>query len=232
MGDIKEANKRIEIAAKHGEMVLNLSMLKLTTKELEELISSISKELPELEDLNLAYNDISEIPDNISQLANLNALILNSNKIVDIKPLTKLLGLVHLQLGGNKLKDISSISLLKELTVLELNNNKIQDISSISHLKKLIVLELYNNRIRNIEPVAQLTELQFIDLGNNKELNDVTPLLNLINEDKLIFLMKEKEMTIEAINKVLIRMIENELVLNFKADIISAILEKKQEFMK
>jgi internalin A len=55
----------------------------------------------------------------------LTSLYLNSNKIIDIKPLAKLSKLTSLYLDRNQITDIEPLAQLRNLTQLYLNRNQL-----------------------------------------------------------------------------------------------------------
>jgi len=87
-------------------------------------------------------NSISELPDNIDKLINLNTLILNSNKIRTLpNSITKLTKLEVLDLSINKeldiIKDLEKLKVLKNLKVLKIVDVKLRR-DDIATLKKAL----------------------------------------------------------------------------------------------
>ncbi len=127
--------------------------------------------------LDLSSQNLSVIPNVISQFKNLEALKLSDNNIRDIeqslKTLTKL---QFLELSGNKLTHIDCSQLYgsrDEITELYLRDNYIQRIdSSINVLRNLELLNLGNNKIKEFSNHIELTELRFlyIDINRLKDL--------------------------------------------------------------
>ncbi|MCL1903096.1 MAG: leucine-rich repeat protein [Oscillospiraceae bacterium] len=114
------------------------------------------KRLSDISNLSERYNaeDVQE-------------LILSSNKITDISPLSEFRNLKRLYLNKNQIVDISPLAKLKNLEQLFLSNNKISDISSLNDFDKLERLDLNDNEITDISPLSQLTCLQILKLKGN-----------------------------------------------------------------
>ena len=124
-------------------------------------------------------NNISSIPDEISNLKKLTKLILcYTHEISDISFLEKLTNLRHLDLGANKISDISILKKLTKLQNLYLNNNYISDISFLENLTGLQYLNLYDNQVSDISYLKNLTELRYLKLNSNK-ISDISYLENL-----------------------------------------------------
>jgi hypothetical protein len=98
---------------------------------------------------------------NVTQIAN---LVLNANRISDIRPLKNLTQLTRLELYNNKISDISALSNLGNLTKLYLGRNIIKDISPLKYLKNLAVLDIHQNDVKDITPLGDLTGLKELDI--------------------------------------------------------------------
>ncbi|WP_337871639.1 leucine-rich repeat domain-containing protein [Ignavibacterium sp.] len=64
--------------------------------------------------------------------------------------------------------------------------HKITSINGINNCQNLIYLALPNESITDLAPLSNLTKLKFIDLNQNYTINDITPIYNLVNVEKLI----------------------------------------------
>jgi len=95
------------------------------------------------------------------------ALSLENNQIVDLKPLSTLTKLILLDLGNNQIVDLKPLSTLTNLIVLDLGNNQIVDLKPLSTLTSLDELILGNNQIADLKPLSTLTNLDELYLGNN-----------------------------------------------------------------
>jgi hypothetical protein len=98
----------------------------------------------------LVGNEISKIPDAISELKKLTELNLNSNQISEIPDvISTLKNLTKFNLFNNQISEIpDAISELKNLTELDLNSNQISKIpEAILKLKNLKILMVRNNPI-------------------------------------------------------------------------------------
>ena len=120
----------------------------------------------------------------LSQLTNLEGLLLNINKIVDVNALSELTNLEQLLLDHNQVVDVSALSQLKNLKRLWLDNNQIVGVSWLSQLTKLDRLQLNNNQIVDVRALFRLTNLEWLVLDNN-QIVDVSPLFQLTNLSEL-----------------------------------------------
>lgn len=121
--------------------------------------------------LLLHNKNITEIPDSIGQLTNLESFMINDNKINKISPeigkLTKLRGL---NLGNNALTEIPpEIGNLTNLEELYLNKNKLTSLPpEIGNLSNLELFILNNNEFTELPPeVTNLTNLEELYLKTN-----------------------------------------------------------------
>ncbi|MHA1492231.1 MAG: leucine-rich repeat domain-containing protein, partial [Promethearchaeota archaeon] len=161
---VEYKGKVIKLKLKEGALSLDLSGEKI---EDISLIEGLDKH-PNLQVLNLGYNQISEIK-GLSKLTNLKRLNLSNNNIFEIKELGNLINLEELNLSKNNLteiKGLENLSKLKELNLWKNQINKIKGLNDLSDLQKLILID---NDIRTItiENVESLKNLEVLALQAN-----------------------------------------------------------------
>ena len=95
-------------ATQHGK--LNISYLDIPAITPEQ-VAEIKSRIPNLVELDLRSNQLTDLPDELAELRNLRNIRLNYNKFEHIpKVLTKLKRLTKLELGGNLLRDVDALS--------------------------------------------------------------------------------------------------------------------------
>ncbi|MBL4663581.1 MAG: leucine-rich repeat domain-containing protein [Flavobacteriaceae bacterium] len=149
--------------------------LKIALKRIEE------ERLNPTDELYLTDLELIEIPVEVSNLRNLEALYLNGNQITEIKNLEQLKNLQILHLGNNQISEIKNLEQLKELLRLRLDSNQISEIKNLEQLKELQILHLGNNQISEIKNLEQLKKIQSLQLSRNKiiEIKNIEPLKKL-----------------------------------------------------
>jgi small GTP-binding protein len=138
---------------------LSLSVLSPSIGELTSLKQLIlGRKRPRLGEKNI--NQLTTLPSEISQLINLETLVIANNK------------LSHFPI---------EITELRNLTSLDLSRNQITEIpDAIAQLKNLRSLDLSNNQIRKIpEAIAELPNLTSLNVGGNPI---VTPPLEIVEK--------------------------------------------------
>ena len=102
--------------------------LNLRNNSLSEIPNSITR-LTNLQSLDLRHNSLSEIPDSITRLTNLKSLDLSNNSLSTIpESITRLTNLKTLYLNSNSISAIpESITRLQKLTRLNLDENPITE---------------------------------------------------------------------------------------------------------
>lgn len=128
-------------------------------------------------DQNKAVNLMTDLTP-LSNLTELNKLILKKNSFGNISALSGLSRLERLDLVDNNINDITKISSLTNLSSLNLQNNNLSDISALADLTELNSLNLQNNRLHDISELAGLKQLKTLRLAGN-ELSDIRPLSGL-----------------------------------------------------
>ncbi|KYQ96706.1 villin [Tieghemostelium lacteum] len=147
-----------------------LKSISLTRNRIHSLdgISSIVK----LEEVDLSYNSLVRLQDELFKCIQLIKLNLSFNQINQLPPLIGNLRLLQLlNLSNNSINLIpSDIGQLGNLTILNLSFNQLQalpkEIGKMNSLNKLI---LNNNKIQNIpNEIGGLVQLQLLDLAENE----------------------------------------------------------------
>ncbi|CAA6817843.1 MAG: Unknown protein [uncultured Sulfurovum sp.] len=157
------------------KIILRLSNLKYlelrSTDNITEIPNEISN-LSKLEYFNLDNNKIGKISDEISKLTSLKTLDLSRNNLTSIpNGIAKIINLEKLDLSSNKITSIPShISKLINLNELDLDNNELNVISkNLFQLNNLKTLDLRENLIEKIpNKISELTQLEELYLSSNE----------------------------------------------------------------
>ena len=167
--DPERLKSRIAEAKKGGR--LNLSYLKIAELS-PNTINQIKTSLPNLNEIDLRGNLLTEVPKELGELTSLRVIRLSFNKFSELPSvLSSFSGLKRLDFTGNLLQEIrNEISELQSLEELDISGNKITTIGdNITSLKQLQILKAENNSIEELsENIGVMTELQRLDLSNNR----------------------------------------------------------------
>ncbi|HUW62494.1 MAG TPA: leucine-rich repeat domain-containing protein [Candidatus Bathyarchaeia archaeon] len=106
-------------------------------------------------------------------------LLLGSNQLVNLEPLSGLTNLQSLTMEDNQISDITPLAGLVNLEYLWLKNNNIGSIAVLSGLSKLNQLMLHGNPLTDLSPLAGLISLK--ELWAGYEIGDLAPLAGLTN---------------------------------------------------
>jgi internalin A len=164
--------KKIREAREKGLKRLDLSY---DVREERERLTQIPDEvfgLENLEELILRNNTLTSIPESISTLQNLTKLDLSYNKLTVLpESISRLQHLTYLWLIKNKFTAVPQvIKQLKKLVSLNLASNQISSLPEwLFQLQDLASLNLFNNAISIIpEAISKLQKLTFLGIRNNK----------------------------------------------------------------
>ena len=142
----------------------------MTRQELLEIINQAARD--GRTNLDLSGKGISELPDEIGQLANLQILDLRNNQLKTVpESLGQLANLQELYLYNNQLKTVpDSLGQLANLQELYLFSNQLKTVpESLGRLANLQWLDLDNNQLTTVpDSLGQLANLQELDLDNNQ----------------------------------------------------------------
>jgi internalin A len=164
--DLREAQKRIEKAARDGAKTLGLNGLGLTMLPPE--IGSLTA----LQTLDLHHNRLTALPPEIGSLTALQTLDLNHNRLTTLPPeIGSLTALQALNLSSNRLTTLpSEIASLSALQTLDLYSNRLTTLPpEIGSLTALQALNIYNNELVALPPeISSLTALKTLNLNSNR----------------------------------------------------------------
>jgi len=163
---------------------VNLTTLNLNENQLSGLPDEITQ-LANLTTLDLSENQLSELPAEMTQLANLTTLDLSSNQLSELPDeITQLVNLTTLYLGGLQLKELPmEIAKLTNLTTLSLAGNNLSELPmEITKLTNLTTLYLGSQQQSGINNNRHITYM-----GSKNQLSqlpiEITRLVNLTTLD-------------------------------------------------
>lgn len=161
------------------EQLKNLKYLYISNSDLDmnDAIFKI-KNLPNLQELNIRYSNLTILPHEIGFLSNLVRLSVSGNPQLNLSDLILkiryLPSLIELQLNANELSTLpKEIMLLTNLTVLGLGVNPNIDLvdafEKLKYLPHLTDLNLWKSEITHIpSEIGQLVSLENLDLWGNR----------------------------------------------------------------
>ncbi|MBW4527170.1 MAG: leucine-rich repeat domain-containing protein [Phormidium tanganyikae FI6-MK23] len=181
----REAERRIESARQEGATELDLGGMGLT--EVPETIASLSQ----LQLLDLDNNQLTELPEAIASLSQLQLLSLTNNQLTELpKAIASLSQLQSLYLTNNQLTELPEVvASLSQLQELYLDNNQLTELpEAIASLSQLQLLSLTNNQLTELpEAIASLSQLQLLSLTNN-QLTELPEAIASLSQLQLLFL--------------------------------------------
>ncbi|HEV2803623.1 MAG TPA: COR domain-containing protein [Chthoniobacterales bacterium] len=168
----QEAERKIDEARRSKAKKLDLSSEHGASRpKLSELPESLGQ-LTQLQSLDLSGNKLTALPESLSQLTQLQSLNLSSNQLTALpKSLSELTQLQSLDLSRNQLTIVpKSLGELTQLQTLDLSNNQLTVLpESLGQLTKLQTLNLSSTRLKVApEWLGQLVQLRSLDLSHNE----------------------------------------------------------------
>jgi Leucine-rich repeat (LRR) protein len=163
------AFRSIEEAFASEEPVYKLDISSLDLSMFPEQIISY---FPCIHELNLSYIPISRLTESISNLSQLQKLVLINNSLTTLpRSFGNLSQLTSLYLEYNQLTNLSeSIGNLTQLQWLALDNNQLTSLpEAFGNLTQLVRLELNYNQLTSLpQSIGNLKQLQGLELNNNQ----------------------------------------------------------------
>ncbi|MBT4594506.1 hypothetical protein HOD08_01350 [bacterium] len=148
-------------------MLTQLTCNDLGITELPEIIGKLKN----LQSINLSKNLLKKLPPTIANLKQLEFLEANNNVLMEFpKCIRGLTNLKSLKMDGNKIPSIQGrLGNLQNLELLSFEDNIICYVSpDLFDLPKLKSISLSKNRIKKIPEIGNLKSLEFIELEENE----------------------------------------------------------------
>lgn len=160
----------------------NKRELKLAGAEISERINAngLDSDLFALDTLNLlniSDTSLQQLPAEISNLTNLQTLLLYGNEIITVpSTIGTLEKLKVLDISRNKLECIpSEIANLSSLMTLNLSNNALTKFPSLEHSGKLTVIDLSGNKLTEFPDVCHENNAHLAEINCKNNFIEVIP---------------------------------------------------------
>ena len=144
----------------------------LKGRQLTEVPDALTK-LTDVEVLDLSDNELTKLPDGLKNLNQLKTLLLSGNKLDELPgDVCQLKTLTTLDVAYNKIKTVpETISNLNHLTTLNLGFNELVELSKeVFKLKKLTTLDIRSNPIKTIpKEITNLNQLSTLWMANTMQ---------------------------------------------------------------
>ena len=134
----------------------------------QELAQQSDEYLAEIVKLNLNSNNLTDFPEILQRMPNLQNLTLNNNQIDSFKDMPLLTYLEYLWLENNQIGSFEHMPALTNLRQLALIRNQIKSFEHMPVLTNLQYLWLNGNQIKSFEGMPALTNLRFLRLDGNQ----------------------------------------------------------------
>lgn len=167
----------------------SLNLLNISDTSLQVLPDEISN-LTNLQTILLFGNALTQLPATIGVLDKLKVLDVSRNKLTTVpKDISALTNLAAINLSTNCLTDFPALSLCTKLNVLDLSHNKLQSFPDVcvDSLSALSDINLKGNEIESIPgDIVHLVSLKHFSLAENK-IKTVPKILAAISKLKGIY---------------------------------------------
>ena len=154
------------------KLITDLIVEKAIRVKLEKPTGRLTKsDLDKVTHLYLGRKKLTELPEALEKLTQLEELRLTNNQLTEVKGLEKLTQLKKLYLNYNKLTELpKGLEKLTQLTYLNLGYNKLTDVKGLEKLTQLEELKLHGEKLTELQVQLHiLNKLPFPE--NNPDLN-------------------------------------------------------------
>jgi len=168
-------NKLVKIEAHDLSGLRSLSHLDLANNQIQTVHAAVFKNTSQILVLDLSDNKLTEVPDSLKYLTQLQTLDLGNNFVSDISD-SSFLAMDHLwrlQLNGNLLDNVTHdiLSKLVGLQIIDMSRNKIASVEkgAFDQNKLLRAIRLDGNKLEEMDGIfTHLPELKYLNVSDNK----------------------------------------------------------------
>nr|CAP09208.1 putative adenylate cyclase [Sordaria macrospora] len=151
-----------------------------------DVFPSFICEVETIVDLDLSFNSINNLPDNLKKLRNLEKFVITNNRLSGpiSESVRDLVSLRELDIKYNQISTIDVLSDLPRLEILSADHNQISKFSG--SFERLRSLKLNSNPIVKFEVKAPVPTLKILNLSNAQLASIDESIDNLMNLERLI----------------------------------------------
>ncbi|KAI2473646.1 adenylate cyclase [Annulohypoxylon bovei var. microspora] len=179
------ANNRLSRLPQEFGLFKALRSLNLSSNFLEKFPVFLC-DLESLVDIDVSFNSISCLPDEIGKLQNLEKFVMTNNRLAGSLPptLKELISLRELDIKYNTLTAIDIVSKLPKLEILSADHNTISQF--VGCFERVRSLKLNSNPITKFEIESPVPTLKQLNLSNCQLASIDISFNNMINLEKLV----------------------------------------------
>lgn len=121
------------------------------------------------------FSALDRIPPEISQLSEINEIILSGTLVKNLAPLANLRNLHRIDLNRTPVADIEPLTELTNLKSLRLDRTQVEDLTALAELEKLFTVWLDGTRVKDLAPLAELKNLYILRFPDT-QITELAPL--------------------------------------------------------
>lgn len=152
--------------------LVNMKELTCSENKLKDVSPLANMTLLEELDISLNYSIKDVTP--ITELQNLEKLVLKKVEIKDLEPLTKLQNLIWLDVYNAGIADLAPLKKLPKLMHLDLSHNSIESLAPIRNLNFVTYLSIASTRISDLSPIKNWRNLEYLNISGNPGIKDIS----------------------------------------------------------
>lgn len=124
----------------------------------------------------------------LSELVNIDSLMLNDSRIVNLRPALKFKNVVYISFENTQVEDLSPLAEMKSLEHIQGNQSGVRNLGALQELNNLKKISFASTKLTSIAPLKELETLEFINLDLTEVPDwEIQELASLLPETTIVF---------------------------------------------
>lgn len=128
----------------------------------------------------------------LSELVNIDSLMLNGSRIVNLRPALKFKNAVYISFENTQVEDLSPLAEMKSLEHIQADQSGVRNLGALQELNNLKKISFAGTKLNSVAPLKGLPTLEFINLDQTEVADwEIQELAGLLPETTIVFRSEE-----------------------------------------
>ncbi|WP_162342817.1 leucine-rich repeat domain-containing protein [Cyclobacterium salsum] len=137
----------------------------------------------------------------LSELVNIDSLMLNDSRIVNLRPALKFKNAVYISFENTQVEDLSPLAEMKSLEHIQADQSGVRNLGALQELNNLKMISFAGTELNTVAPLKGLQTLEFINLDQTEVADwEIQELASLLPKATIVFRSEELALWWESLD--------------------------------